>query len=115
MSAVHRQSNTPKSGLATRMTEVGQTYEALDQLPVAVRRRLADASLPIDPISLLAYYRKGIDGGYDPAFVEAVVIDAIVNTEKMAADNLDRERATWTIGEDMARAMKSAHTRRLGR
>src|SRR5690242_20560996 len=106
MSAVTRQSNTPKTGLYTQQTDVGETYTALDQLPARIRRRLADATLPIDPISLLAYYRKGIDGGYDPEFVEAKVIEAIENTEILARENLDRERATWTLGEDMAASMK---------
>lgn len=112
---MHRASNTPRTGIATRTTEIGQTYVAFDQLPARVRQRLATATLPIDPISLLAYYRQGIDGGFDPAYVESVVIKAIDDTERLAATTLDRERSTWNIGEEMAASMKAANARRLGR
>lgn len=115
MSAVHRSSNTPKTGMRTHTAGISASYEALDRLPIAVRRRLADATLPICPIALLAYYRQGIDGGFDPAYVERVVLDAIINTEQTAAETLERERESWTLGEDMAASMKAAHSRRLGR
>lgn len=111
---IPRHSNTPSTGMRTRTTEIGETYTALDRLPIVIRKRLADATLPIDPISLLAYYRQGIDRGFDPRYVEAVVIKAIEDTEKQVADTLAREREGWNIGEEMAASMKAAHRRRVG-
>lgn len=39
----------------------------------------------------------------------------IEGSEKTAAETLERERATWNLGEEMAASMKAAHQRRLGR
>lgn len=92
-----------------------ETFIAFDAMPPRCRKRLADSTLPLDPITLADFYRRIVAAGYETEFAEAHVIKAITDTEKDFADKLARERETWTLGEDMAAAMKAAHSRRMGR
>lgn len=109
------QSNAPRdSGLVTAQKASGESYWCFERFPVRIRVRLAEATLPICPVSLYAYWRKGVDNGYDPAFVEQKVIEAIERTEKIGAENLERDRATWKLGEAMAASVKVSLSRLRG-
>lgn len=90
-------------------------YRAWDALPLSCRRRLAEATMPLCPVAVLDFVRRKRALGLPEAAVEGAVLANIELTEKHAADALERERATWTLGQDMAASMKAAHQRRLGR
>jgi len=110
----YRNSNVPtNSGMAVSEKDNQESYWYFERLPQRVRIRLAEATLPIDPVSLYHYWRRGLDNRYEALFVEQKVIEAIEKTEALAAEHLSKDRASWNLGEDMAKAIKESISRRM--
>lgn len=105
------------TGLQVHVTDDrSRSYLALEHLPPALRKRLNEATLPIPPEVVLAYYQQMVRlQGRSPAEAERFVIEKLERTERTAAETLARERETWNLGEEIAASMKAAHQRRLGR
>lgn len=94
----------------------GDAYDAMERLPEVLRRRINDATVPIPPAFVLQYYEQQITRqGRSPDLAIRYCLDKLARTEQTAAETLERERETWTLGEDMAASMKAAHMRRLGK
>ena len=99
------------TGLQRTLNTRDEVYRAWDALPEPCRRRLMDATLPIDPVAVLNYYAQQREHGRSDALAQRHIIETIERTEKTAADKLETERATWNLGKAMAEAVKVSLSR----
>lgn len=105
--------NLAASGIARIRTSRSESFDAFDALPAVVRERLRLSSLAISPVTLWQHFQVGINQGRSEAEMIRVMFATIEANERYAAQNLERARATWTLGKDIAEAMKAAHQKRM--
>jgi len=88
-----------------------QAYAAWDAMPAPIRHRLMAAIGTICPVAVFGSYKALVAKGHSPQSAEQAVIARIDLTDSMATQALDKERATWTLGEDMKAGFQRATTR----